>query len=88
MQPFRAALTDDAGETIADIEGSIQSAQEAQGARRGGFEFPASDSFLQGVLEKRGFLLKLDDGTRLNIHVNSVSAGSTAGISRVDFSGS
>jgi hypothetical protein len=88
MQPFRAALTDDAGQAIADIEGSIQSVAEAQGVRRGNFEFPESESFMQGVLEEKTFRIELDDGSRLDIHVDAVSGGAGPGRSRVEFSSS
>jgi hypothetical protein len=86
MQPFRATLTDDAGQAIADIEGSIQSPEETQGPRQGRFEFPESESFMQGVLEEKTFGLKVDDGSQLAIHVDSVSASARAGFSSVAFS--
>jgi len=86
MQPFRATLTDDAGQEIADIEGSIQSPEEAQGPRRGEFEFQETEPFMQGVLEQKAFRLKLDDGNQLNIQVGSVSTSTRPGYSRVEFS--
>jgi hypothetical protein len=45
MQPFRAKLTDDAGGVIAEVEGSIQSPEEASGGRQGWFEFADGSSF-------------------------------------------
>jgi hypothetical protein len=86
MQPFRATLTDDAGQAIADVEGSIDSPEETQGPRRGAFEFPETDSFMQGVFDQKTFRLELDDGNRLTIRVGSVSAMTGPGSSRVEFS--
>jgi hypothetical protein len=86
MQPFRATLKDDAGEAIADVEGSIDSPGEAQGPRQGEFEFQETDAFMQGVLEQKTFRLELDDGNRLTIRVGSVSANAGPGSSRVEFS--
>ena len=86
MQPFRATLTDDAGGTIAAVEGSMDSPEEAQGPRRGEFEFQETESFMQGVLEQKTFRLELDDGDRLTIRVGSVSASAEPGSSKVEFS--
>jgi hypothetical protein len=86
MQPFRATLTDDAGQAISDVEGSIQSADEAQGTRQGRFEFQENESFMQGVLEEKTFRLKLEDGSQLSIAVDSVSTTSKPGYSLVEFS--
>jgi hypothetical protein len=86
MQPFRATLTDDAGETIAAIEGSIDSPGESQGPRQGEFVFQETDSFMQGVLEQKAFRLELDDGDRLTIRVGSVSASAGPSSSKVEFS--
>ena len=86
MQPFRATLTDDAGQAIAGVEGSIDSPEETQGARRGEFEFQETGSFMQGVLEQNTFRLELDDGNRLTIRVGSVSPVARPGYSRVEFS--
>jgi hypothetical protein len=85
MQPFRAALIDEGGATIANVEGSIQSEAEAPGARTGAFELPENESFLQDTLERKPFRLALDDGSRMNIEVTSVSAGSRPGTSRAEF---
>jgi hypothetical protein len=86
MQPFRATLTDDADQAIADIEGSIQSRDETQGPRQGEFEFQETESFMQGVLDQKSFRLALDDGTRLTIRADSVSAIARPGYSKVAFS--
>ena len=84
MRPFRATLTDDAGQRIADIEGSIESPNESRGPRHGEFQFPETESFMQGVLDDKTFLLDVDDGSQLTIHVDSVSTGK-AGTSKVEF---
>jgi len=86
MQPFRATLTDDAGQAIADIEGSIQSPGETQGPRQGEFEFQETESFMQGVLEAKTFRLKVDDGSQLTIGVDSASTSSRPGFCSVKFS--
>jgi hypothetical protein len=86
MQPFRATLTDDAGQAIAEIEGSINSPDETQGPRRGEFEFQETDAFMQGMLEQKTFRLELDDGNRLTIRLVSVSVAARPGRSRVEFS--
>jgi hypothetical protein len=86
MQPFRATLSDDAGQAIAEIEGSIQSPSETQGPRKGEFEFQENESFLQGVLEEKTFHLDVDDGSKLTIRVDSVSTTTRPGYSKVEFS--
>jgi len=86
MQPFRATLTDDAGQAIADIEGSIQSPGETQGPRQGEFEFQDTESFMQGVLEAKTFRLQVVDGGQLTIRVDSVSTIARPGYSKVEFS--
>jgi hypothetical protein len=86
MQPFRATLADDAGQAIAEIEGSIQSPDETQGPRRGEFELEEDGAFMQGVLGKKPFRLKVDDGSQLTIRVDSATASARPGCSRVEFS--
>jgi hypothetical protein len=86
MQPFRATLADDAGQAIAEIEGSIQSPDETQGSRRGEFELEEDGAFLQGVLEKKTFRLMVDDGSQLTIQVDSASTSARPGYSRAEFS--
>jgi hypothetical protein len=88
MQSLRTALADDAGQLIGNIEGPVQALAEAHGTRQGEFEVPETASFLQDVLENKTLRLELDDGSKLDIHVSSVSAGSRRGISRVEFSSS
>jgi hypothetical protein len=79
-------LTDDAGQAIADVEGSIQASDEAAGARRGNFELQETDSFMQSVLDGTPFRLVLDDGSRLTIKVDSVKVSSNPGYSVAAFS--
>jgi len=79
-------LTDDAGQSITDIDGSIQSPEETKGSRQGSFEFQETESFMQGVLEEKTFGLKMDDGSQLAIHVDSVSTSTRPGYSRAEFS--
>ena len=86
MQPFRATLADDAGQAIAEIEGSIQSPDETRGPRRGEFQLEENGSFMQGVLEKKPFRLEVDDGSQLTIRVDSASTSARPGCSRVEFS--
>jgi hypothetical protein len=86
MQPLRATLTDDSGQLITDIEGSIQSPEEANGPRQGQFELEDNGAFMQGVLDKKTFRLEVHDGSQLTIHVNSGSTISRPGYSRVEFS--
>jgi hypothetical protein len=86
MQPFRATLTDDAGQVIGKIERSIQSPSETQRPRNGAFEFQETESFMQEVLEAKTFRLDVDDGSQLAIRVDSVSTSTRPGYSRVEFS--
>jgi hypothetical protein len=86
MQPLRATLTDDSGQAIADIEGSIQSPEETQGPRQGEFEIEENGEFMQGILEEKTFRLKVDDGSQLTIHVDSASTIARPGYSKVEFS--
>jgi hypothetical protein len=86
MQPFRATLTDDTGQSISDIEGSIQAPEESQGPRQGEFEFQETGEFMQGVLEGKTFHLEVADGSQLTIRVDSVSTSARPGYSRVKFS--
>jgi hypothetical protein len=79
-------LTDDSGQAITNIEGSIQSPEETHGPRQGLFEIEENGAFMQGVIEEKKFRLEVDDGSQLTIHVNSVSAISRPGYSKVEFS--
>jgi hypothetical protein len=85
MRPFRATLIDDAGQAIADVEGSMQSAEESPGQRQGEFQFPETEEFMQGVLDEKTFSLMVDDGSQLTIRVNSVSTAAGPGKSKVRF---
>jgi hypothetical protein len=85
MQPFRATMTDDAGQVIADVEGSIQSPEDAQGPRTGRFEFQDTGSFMQQVMDEKSFRLQCQDGSRLTIAVASVSTSTRPGYSSVEF---
>jgi hypothetical protein len=86
MRPFRANLTDDGGQLIAEVEGLIESPEEAAGTRRGRFEFQEIASFIQSVMEGKTFGLHIDDGSQLAIMVDSVSASATPGYSEAEFS--
>jgi hypothetical protein len=79
-------LADDAGQAIAEIEGSIQSSDETEGSRRGEFELEENGAFLQGVLEQKTFRLQVDDGSQLTIRVDSASPSAQPGYSQVEFS--
>jgi hypothetical protein len=85
MQALRAKLTDDAGEEIADIEGSIESPEEADGSRHGEFEFEADGAFMQATLEGKPFRLRVDDGVQLAIRVDSASTTARPGYTSVQF---
>ena len=86
MQSFRATLTDDAGQSITDVEGSIRPPGEAQGPRQGEFDLQESETFMQGVLDQKTFGLECNDGERLAIRVDSVSTAGRPGYSRAKFS--
>jgi hypothetical protein len=86
MQPFRATLIDDEGQAIAEVEGSIESAEQSGGSRRGRFQVQDDPAFMQGVLDKKPFHLKLDDGNEIAIKVDSASPSSRPGFSSVEFS--
>jgi hypothetical protein len=88
MKPFRASLTDPAGQAIAEVEGSIESEDEARGARKGVFVLAENESFMQDVLDEKPFRLELEDGSLVDLRVTSVSAGTKSGTSRVEFSSS
>jgi hypothetical protein len=87
MEPFCASLTTDEGQAITEVEGTIESPEEASsGARKGRFEFEDNDSVMQGVLDGTPLRLACDNGTRLNIRVDGVTAGSKPGFSQAEFS--
>jgi hypothetical protein len=88
MEPFRASLTTDEGQAIAEVEGTIESSGEASsGACKGRFEFQDTDSVMQGALDGTPFRLDCEDGTRHKIRVDAVTAGSKPGYSQAEFSG-
>jgi hypothetical protein len=75
-------LTDPTGEASVEVEGTIAD----PGASRGEFTFTDSDAVLQGALEGKTFRLSIDDGTQLDVRLESVSAGDTPGTSHAEFS--
>ncbi|AGA24509.1 hypothetical protein [Singulisphaera acidiphila] len=86
MEPFHASLADEDGQTITEVEGTIESSEEAAGVRSGRFELQDTESFMQGVLEGKTFRLQLDGGNPFTIKVESVSIGSRSGFSEAQFS--
>src|SRR5262249_48914635 len=86
MQPFRASLRDYTGQEIAEVEGAIQSPEEAEGSKRGHFEFEDTGSFMDGVMEGKPFRLTLDDGSQLAIKVDSATVSSKPVYSVIEFS--
>jgi hypothetical protein len=86
METFRASLSDESGQAIGEVEGTIESSDEASGARSGRFELQESDSFMQGVLDGKPFRLQVAGGDVLTIKVDSVSTGSRSGSSAASFS--
>ena len=79
-------MADEDGQAIAEVEGTIESPEEAAGARSGRFELQETESFMQGVMEGKPFRLRVDGGDALTIKVESVSAGSGPGSSEAVFS--
>ena len=87
MEPFRASLADEDGQAIAEeIEGTIESPEEAAGARSGRFELQETGPFMQRVLDGKPFQLRVVGGDALTIKVDSVSTGSRSGSSEAVFS--
>jgi hypothetical protein len=78
-------LTDGTDQAVADVEGSIESPDDAGGAYTGNFEFPESDSVMQDILDGKTFGLNLEDGLQFKIRVNSASAGTRSGFSVAEF---
>jgi hypothetical protein len=88
MEPFRASLTTDEGQMISEVEGTIESPEDASsGACKGRFEFQDDDSVMQATLDGTPFRLVCEDGTRLKIRVDAVRAGLKPGYSQAEFSG-
>jgi hypothetical protein len=86
MNPFHASLADEDGQAIAEVDGTIESPDEAAGARSGRFELQETESFMQGVVEGKTFRLQVDDGEALAIKIESVSTGASSGGSEALFS--
>jgi hypothetical protein len=87
MEPFRASLTTGEGQAITEVEGTVESPEEASsGACKGRFEFQDNDSVMQGALDGTPFRLDCDNGTKLTIQVAAVNAGSKPGYSQAEFS--
>jgi len=86
MDSFHASLADEGGQGIAEVDGTIESSEEAAGARSGRFELQETESFMQGVMDGKTFRLQMDGGDVLTIKVESVSAGSGPGSSEAKFS--
>lgn len=86
MQPFHASLADEDGLAIAEVDGTIESPEEAAGARSGRFELQETPSFMQGVMDEKTFRLRFDGGDTLTIKVESISTGAPSGGSEAVFS--
>ncbi|WP_406698334.1 hypothetical protein V5E97_05690 [Singulisphaera sp. Ch08] len=86
MEPFHASLAAEDGQAITEVDGTIESPEEAAGARSGRFELPDTESFMQGVLDGKTFRLQVEGGDPLPIKVESVSVGSRSGFSEAQFS--
>jgi hypothetical protein len=87
MEPFRASLTTDEGQAITEVEGTIESPEEASsGACKGRFEFQDNDSVMQGALDGTPFRLDCENGARLTIRVDAVTGGPKPGYSQAEFS--
>jgi hypothetical protein len=86
MNPFHASLADEDGQAITEVEGTIESPEEAAGARSGRFELQDTESFMQGVMDGKTFRLQVDDGDAFTIRVESVSVSSRSGYSEALFS--
>jgi hypothetical protein len=83
MPALRGTLTDPAGEVSVEVEGSIE--PPGGGARKGEFEFQDSDAVIQGALEGKTFHLSADDGSQLDVRLESVSTSGRSGFSRAEF---
>ncbi|SIO35159.1 hypothetical protein SAMN05444166_4012 [Singulisphaera sp. GP187] len=86
MEPFHASLADEDGQAITEVEGTIESPEEAPGTRSGQFELPDNESFMQGVMDGKTFRLQVDGGDAFTIKVESVSVSSRSGFSEASFS--
>lgn len=86
MAPFHAALADENGQAITEVDGTIESPEEATGPRSGRFELQDTPSFMQGVMDGKTFRLQVDAGDAFTIKVDSVSISSRSGYSEASFS--
>jgi hypothetical protein len=84
MQPFQATLSDETGQEIARVEGSIQPSSVTQKARTGSFDIADNGDFAQGVLDDARFRLRFDNGDEVSIKIDSLSV-STPGHNLVEF---
>lgn len=86
MEPFHGSLADEDGQSIAEVDGTIESSEEAPGICSGRFELQDTPSFIQGVMDKKTFRLQVDDRGTLMIKVDSISTGPKSGYSEAEFS--
>jgi hypothetical protein len=87
MEPFRGSLTTDEGQAITEVDGTVESPDEASsGDCKGRFEFQDNDSVMQGVLDGTPFHLDCDNGNRLKIRIDAVRPGPKPGYSQAEFS--
>lgn len=86
MESFHASLADEAGQAIAEVDGTMESAEEAAGARIGRFELQDTPSFIQGVMDEKTFQLQVEGGDTLTIRVDSISTAAKSGYSVAAFS--
>jgi hypothetical protein len=78
-------LSDDSGQTIGEVEGSMEDAASAGGAARGTFEAQETDELMQAVLEGKTFGLNVEGGSQLSIRAESASVSSKPGFTTVKF---
>lgn len=86
MDSFHASLADEDGQTITEVDGTIDSPDQSAGTRSGRFELQDTESFMQGVMDGKPFRLQVDGGDALTIKVESVSISSRPGFSEALFS--
>ena len=85
MEPFHASLADEDGQAIAEVEGTIESPEEAAGAARAGSSCKRRSRSCRGCGQE-DLRLQVDGGDTLTIKVDSVSTGSRSGYSEAVFS--
>jgi|GEM_PF-3056421 len=86
MENFHASLADDTGQSIAEVDGTIESSEEAAGVRCGRFELEDTPAFIQGVMDEKTFRLQVEGGDTLTIRVDSISTAAKSGYSVAAFS--